>query len=80
MGAGDGNYRGDIGCDAMGDMGMLEVMLTMGCGGKDGDKEGRLMEVRRRDDSDMLLRMAGDGRKRQRPGVQVRGRRRGGRG
>ena len=28
-GAGDGNYGGDMGCDAMGDMGMLEVMLTM---------------------------------------------------
>ena len=28
-GAGDGNYGGDMGCDAMGDMGMLEVMWTM---------------------------------------------------
>ena len=28
-GAGDGNYGGDMGCDAIGDMGMLEVMWTM---------------------------------------------------
>lgn len=28
-GAGHGSYGGDVGCDAMGDMGMLEVTLTM---------------------------------------------------
>lgn len=28
-GAGHGSYGGDVGCDAMGDMRMLEVTLTM---------------------------------------------------